>query len=192
MTLRNANLWVIASASGIVLLGIVLLLIPNSSIGPNARITGWLLLAAGALEALAGLARRRPVVRRMELLLGLVAIGAALLILFRPDAYPLLFVAITCLLLRAVGAVVAAVLAPGEVRVWVLGRGVVDLALGGILLAGAPLAAVVSIISGNRWPDRAGAVLTNFVAVSMLATGISLLGLALRVRRGRVDEADGG
>lgn len=192
MTLRNANLWVIASASGIVLLGIVLLLIPNSSIGPNARITGWLLLAAGALEALGGLARRRPVVRRMELLLGLVAIGAALLILFRPDAYPLLFVAITCLLLRAVGAVVAAVLAPGEVRVWVLGRGVVDLALGGILLAGAPLAAVVSIISGNRWPDRSGAVLTNFVAISMLATGISLLGLALRVRRGRVDEADGG
>lgn len=192
MTLRNANHWVIASASGIILLAIVLLLIPNSSIGPNARITGWLLLAAGALEALGGLARRRPVVRRAEILLGLVAVGAALLILFRPDAYPLLFVAITCLLLRAVGAVVAAVLSPGEVRVWILGRGLVDLALGGILLAGAPLAAVVSIISGNRWPDRAGAVLTNFVAVSMLATGFALLGLALRVRRGSVDEADGG
>lgn len=192
MTLRNSNLWVIATASGIVLLGIVLLLIPNSSIGPNARITGWLLLGAGALEALGALARRRPAVRRMELLLGLVAVGAALLILFRPEAYPLLFVAITCLLVRAVGAVVAAVLSPGEVRVWVLGRGFVDLALGGILLAGAPLAAVVSIISGNRWPDRSGAVLTNFVAISMLATGISLLGLALRVRRGAVDEDEGG
>jgi uncharacterized membrane protein HdeD (DUF308 family) len=192
VTLRNSNRWVIASASGIVLLGIVLLLIPNSSIGPNAMITGWLLLGAGALEALGGLARRRPVVRRMEMLLGLVAIGAALLILFRPEAYPLLFVAITCLLLRAVGAVVAAVLSPGEVRAWVLGRGFVDLALGGILLAGAPLAAVVSIISGNRWPDRSGAVLTNFVALSMLATGISLLGLALRVRRGAVAEDEGG
>jgi len=192
VTLRNSNLWVIATASGIVLLGIVLLLIPNSSIGPNARITGWLLLGAGALEALGALARRRPAVRRMELLLGLVAVGAALLILFRPEAYPLLFVAITCLLVRAVGAVVAAVLSPGEVRVWVLGRGFVDLALGGILLAGAPLAAVVSIISGNRWPDRSGAVLTNFVAISMLATGISLLGLALRVRRGAVDEDEGG
>jgi uncharacterized membrane protein HdeD (DUF308 family) len=192
VALRNANLWVIASASGIVLLGIVLLLIPNSSIGPNARITGWLLLGAGALEVLGGLARRRPAVRRMEILLGSVAIGAALLILFRPGAYPLLFVAITCLLLRAVGAVVAAVMSPGEVRVWVLGRGLVDLALGGILLAGAPLAAVVSIISGNRWPDRSGAVLTNFVAISMLATGIALLGLALRVRAGSVDESDPG
>ena len=68
-------------------------------------------------------------------------------------------------------------------RLWVLARGLVDLLLGGMLLAGAPLAAVISIISGNRWPDRAGAVLTNFVAISMLATGLSLLGLALHARR---------
>lgn len=190
MTLRNANRWVMASATGIVLLAIGLLLLPNSSIGPNARLTGWVLLAAGALEMLCSLARRRRAVRRIEILLGGVTVGAALLILVSPGAYPPLFIAITCLLARAAGAVVAAFLSGGEVRVWVLGRALVDLTLGGILLAAAPLAAIVSIISGNRWPDRAGAVLTNFVAVSMLATGIAMLGLALRSRHGDIDPAD--
>ena len=179
------------SASGIVALGILLLLIPNSSIGPNARLTGWVLLGAGLLEIAGSLTRRRPAVRRIEILLGCVTAGAALLILARPGAYPLLFIAVTCLLIRAVGAVAAAVLSSGEVRVWVLLRGLVDLVLGGILFAGAPLAAVVSIISGNRWPDRAGAVLTNFVAISMLATGIAMLGLALRSRRPRVEGEEG-
>lgn len=190
MTLRKANRWVMGAAAGIVLLGIVLLLIPNSSIGPNARITGWLLLAAGALELLAAVARRRPAVRRIELVLGSVTAGAALLILMRPETFPLLFIAITCLLVRAVGAVVAGVLSGGAVRMWVLARGFVDLLLGGVLLAGAPLAAIVSIISGNRWPDRSGAVLTNFVAISMLATGLSLLGLALYARRYPDEAAD--
>lgn|GEM_PF-2614682 len=190
VTLRNANRWVIASATGIVLLAIGLLLVPNSSIGPNARLTGWVLLAAGVLEILCSIARRRRAVQRIEMLLGAVTIGAALLILLSPDAYPLLFIAITCLLARAAGAIVAAFLSGGEVRVWVLGRALVDLVLGGILFAGAPLAAVVSIISGNRWPDRSGAVLTNFVAVSMLATGIAMLGLALRSRHGDIDPAD--
>jgi uncharacterized membrane protein HdeD (DUF308 family) len=190
MVLRNANWWVMGAAAGIVLLGVVLLLIPNSSIGPNARLTGWLLLAAGGLELVAAVARRRPAVKRIELVLGFVTIGAALLILLRPGSFPLLFVAITCLLVRAAGATVAGALSAGAVRVWVLGRGFVDLALGGMLLAGAPLAAVVSIISGNRWPDRSGAVLTNFVAVSMLATGLSLLGIALWVRRHPAEAAE--
>ena len=183
MVLRHANWWVLAAAGGIVMLGLALLAVPSSAIGPSARITGWLLLGAGSLELVAAMARRRPAVRRIELLLGGVTIGVALLILLWPSTYPLLFVAITCLLIRSVGAVVAGALSDGTVRLWVLARGLVDLALGGMLLAGAPLAAVVSIISGNRWPDRSGAVLTNFVAISMLATGLSLLALALHARR---------
>ena len=185
MVLRHANLWVILSAGGIVLLGLVMLAIPSSDIGPNARGSGWVLLGAGVLELAGGLMRRRPPVRRIELLLGLVTIGAALLILLRPEAYPLLFIAMTCLLLRGVGAVAAGFMSTGLVRAWVVGRGLIDLALGAILVAGAPLAAIVSIISGNRWPDRAGAVLTNFVALSMLVTGLSLLGLALTAGRSR-------
>ena len=182
MVLRHANQWVIASALGIVALGALMLLLPNSAIGPNARIGGWMLLAAGGLEIVGGLMRRRPPVRKIELLLGAVTIGAAMLILVRPQAFPLLFVAITCLLLRGVGAVGVGFMSRGAIRAWVVGRGLIDVFLGSILLAGAPLAAVVSIISGNRWPDRSGAVLTNFVAVSMLVTGISLVGLALTVR----------
>jgi uncharacterized membrane protein HdeD (DUF308 family) len=190
MVLRHANRWVMGAAAGILVLGVVLLFLPQSSIGPNARITGWVLLGAGALELVAALARRRAAVRRIEFVLGAVTVGAALLILLRPEAFALIWVAITCLLLRAVGAVVAGVLSAGAVRIWVLARGLVDLALGGVLLAGAPLAAVVSIISGNRWPDRSGAVLTNFVAISILATGISLLGLALRARRQGLESPD--
>jgi uncharacterized membrane protein HdeD (DUF308 family) len=190
MVLRHANAWVIASAAGIVLLAIGMLLLPNSSIGPNARLSGWVLLGAGILELAGALARRRPPVRKIELVLGLVTIGAAGLILVRPEAYPLLFVAITCLLLRGIGAVVAGFLSRGTIRMWVVGRGLFDLALGGVLLAASPLAAVVSIISGNRWPDRGGAVLTNFVALSMLVTGLSLLGLALTAGRGGKPRGD--
>ena len=182
MVLRHANMWVIASALGIVALAAAMLALPNSAIGPNARIGGWVLLAAGALEVAGGLARRRPAVRKIELLLGGVTIAAAALILVRPEAFPLLFVAITCLLLRGVGAVAVGFMSTGAIRAWVVGRGLVDVLLGAILLAGAPLAAVISIISGNRWPDRSGALLTNFVAASMLVTGVSLLGLALTAR----------
>jgi uncharacterized membrane protein HdeD (DUF308 family) len=182
MVLRHANMWVIASALGIVALAAAMLALPNSAIGPNARIGGWVLLAAGALEVAGGLARRRPAVRKIELLLGGVTIAAAALILVRPEAFPLLFVAITCLLVRGVGAVAVGFMSTGAIRGWVVGRGLVVVLLGAILLAGAPLAAVISIISGNRWPDRSGALLTNFVAASMLVTGVSLLGLALTAR----------
>lgn len=192
MVLRHANLWVILSAGGIVLLAIVLLALPSSAIGPNARISGWVLLGAGLLELTGALARRRPPVKRIELLLGMVTIGAALLILVRPEAYPLIFVAIACLLLRGVGAVAAGFMSRGLIRAWVVGRGLFDLALGAMLLAGAPLAAIISIISGNRWPDRAGAVLTNFVALSMLVTGLTLLGLALTAGRRRAAAPPGG
>lgn len=190
MTLRHANLFVILAAGGIVLLGLAMLAIPSSAIGPNARMSGWVLFAAGGLELFAAVTRRRPPVKRIELLMGAVTIGAALLILVRPEAYPLLFVAITCLLLRGVGAVAAGLMAPRSVRAWVVGRGLFDLGLGAILIAGAPLAAIISIISGNRWPDRAGAVLTNFVALSMIVAGLSLLGLALAAGRGKAIAAD--
>ena len=189
MVLRHANIWVIACALGIVALATLMLLLPNSAIGPNARLGGWVLLAAGALEIAGGLARRRPAVRKVELLLGGVTIAAAALILVRPEAFPLLFVAITCLLLRGVGAVAVGFMSGGAIRAWVVGRGLIDVLLGAILTAGAPLAAVISIISGNRWPDRSGAVLTNFVAVSMLVTGLSLLGLALTARHRTVRPA---
>ncbi len=192
MTLRHANLCVILAAGGIVLLGLGMLAIPSSAIGPNARLSGWVLFAAGGLELFAALTRRRPPVKRIELLMGAVTIGAALLILVRPQAYPLLFVAITCLLLRGVGAVAAGFMAPRSVRAWVIGRGIFDLGLGAILIAGAPLAAIISIISGNRWPDRAGAVLTNFVALSMIVAGLTLLGLALTAGRKKTPEPDDG
>jgi len=182
MVQRHANVWVIAAAAGIVALAAGMLLMPNSTVGPNARLAGWVLLAAGGLEIAGGMARRRPPIRKVELLLGAVTIGAALLILVRPEAYPLLFVAITCLLLRGVGAVGVGFMSSGAIRAWVVGRGLFDVLLGAVLLAGAPLAAVVSIISGNRWPDRSGAVLSNFIALSMLVTGISLLGMALTAR----------
>lgn len=194
MVRRHANVWVIASAGGIVALAIGMLLLPNSAIGPNARITGWVLLAAGMLELAGALTRRRPPVRKIELVLGAVTIGAALLILVRPEAFPLLFVAMTCLLLRGIGAVAAGFMSRGTIRAWVVGRGLFDVVLAAILLAGAPLAAVISIVSGNRWPDRSGAVLSNFVALSMLVTGLSLLGLALtagRSRKGRQAEVKG-
>ncbi len=124
----------------------------------------------------------RSSIRRIELVLSCVTLGAVLLILLRPEAYPLMIITAMCLALRGVGASVAAFGADGAVGGWVLARGMADLVLTTILMVGAPAAAIISLISGVPWPPRGAAVLTNFVAVSVIATGISLLVPALRNR----------
>ena len=112
-----------------------------------------------------------------------MTLGAALLVLLRPAAYPLLFVATICLAIRGVGALVAAGLAAPVVRLWMLARGAADLILAGMLMVGAPLAALISTISGVRWPEGAGLVLVNFVGLSVLVTGLALLGIGRSHRR---------
>jgi uncharacterized membrane protein HdeD (DUF308 family) len=165
----------------VVLLGAVLALAPVTGREASVQLTGLILLAAAMLEFFVGLTSSRPSVRRIEILLSCVTLGAVLLILLRPDAYPLAFVAAICLAVRGVGATVAAI-EPDRIRGWVLARGISDLALTTILMVGAPLAAVISVISGVPWPPRGAVVLTNFLAVSTIISGLSLVALALRNR----------
>lgn len=170
------NIFTLIAAAAIAGLGLLLLLLPYTSFGTTARGVGWMVAAAALLELFIGFTTRREVLSKIEIALGLVTLACALLILLRPQAYPLIFIAIVCLLVRGVGAAVAAFIGR---RLWVGVRAGVDLSLAALLIAGAPVAAVISVITASRWPDHGSAVLSNFVAVSMLATGLSLVAFAL-------------
>jgi hypothetical protein len=176
--------WSMLVGTGLALLGAVLLLIPVS--GRQAVvITGAFVFAAAALELGLSLKTTVPSVRRIELALSAIAFLSALLILANPIAFRLLFVAIFCLGLRGLGAIAAAFLSAGAVRLWFLAQGLVDMLLATILIAGTPLAAVISVIAGGRWPPGSAAILANFIAVSLLAAGISLIGVGIALRNGR-------
>jgi uncharacterized membrane protein HdeD (DUF308 family) len=184
---RFRSHWPLAAAGGglIFLMGVVLLLLPVGSKSEFARTTGWLLLCAGAIELAVGLRGAPSTEGRIITLLSAATLAAAAFVLFRPGAYPLIFIAILCLAIRGIGAVTAASIAEAGIQRWIFGRGLVDILLALILVAGAPLSAVVSILAGKKWPPSGHALLGNFIAWSMVAAGICLLGLALSRRRGR-------
>jgi uncharacterized membrane protein HdeD (DUF308 family) len=185
--------WLLAASGGglILLLGLVLLFLPVASRNTFAETTGWFLVAAAGIEFAVGLRGSPSIEGRITLLLSAVTAAAATLVLLRPDAYPLFFVAIVCLAIRGVGAIIAAAISAAGLERWVLARGIVDAVLATTLVAGAPLAAVISTLSGKKWPPSGHAVLGNFIGVSMIAAGICLLGLALSKRRSRAGQADG-
>jgi uncharacterized membrane protein HdeD (DUF308 family) len=185
--------WLLAACGGglILLLGLVLLLLPVASRNEFAQTTGWFLVAAAGIEFAVGLRGSPSLEGRLTLLLSAVTAAAAVLVLLRPGAYPLFFVAIVCLAIRGVGAIVAAGIGAAGLQRWVLARGIVDSVLATTLVAGAPLAAVISTLSGRKWPPAGHAVLGNFIGASMIAAGICLLGLALTKRRGPAGNVEG-
>lgn len=172
-----------AGGSLICLLGVVLLLLPVSSKSEFVQTTGWLLLAAGSVELGVGLRGTPSAEGRITTLLSGVTLAAAAFVLFRPDAYPLIFIAILCLAIRGIGALAAAVVAEAGIQPWVFARGVADTVLAIILIGGAPLSAVISVLAGKKWPPSGQALLGNFIACSMVAAGLCLLGLALSTRK---------
>jgi uncharacterized membrane protein HdeD (DUF308 family) len=176
--------WVLAAAGGgaIFLMGVALLLLPVGGRSEFAQTTGWLLLFAGAIELGVGVRGVPSIEGRIVTLLSVVTLGAAAFVLFRPDAYPLIFIAILCLAIRGIGALTAASIAEAGLQRWIFARGLVDILLAVILVGGAPLSAVISILAGKKWPPSGHALLGNFIAWSMVAAGICLLGLAITRR----------
>jgi uncharacterized membrane protein HdeD (DUF308 family) len=177
--------WLWAAAGGVVilLLGLLLLFLPVTGRSAFARTTGWFLVGAGMVELAVGLRGTPSIEGRIVTLLSAFTLAAALLVLLRPGAYPLMFVATLCLAIRGVGAIAAAVVGGGGPQLWVLARGLVDLLLGAILMIGAPVVAVITVLAGTRWPPSGTAVLGNFIAISMIAAGMCLAGLAWTHRR---------
>jgi len=183
-TFQTYWLWAAAGGAFILLLGLLLVSLPVTSRSAFAQTTGWFLVAAGIAELAVGFRSTPSAEGRIMILLSGVTLAAALLVLLRPGAYPLMFVATLCLAIRGVGAIAAAVAGRGGPQLWVLARGLVDLLLGAILMVGAPVIAVITVLAGTRWPPSGTAVLGNFIAVSMIAAGLCLLGLAWSRRRG--------
>jgi len=180
--------WRTWAGGGIALFGLILLLLPIGGRQSAVMLTGGFVAAAALLELAVALKSSRAPVRHIELVMSFITLASALLILLRPDAYPLVYVATICLGVRGAGALGAALSSAGAVRWWTLARGFIDLLLAAILVAGVPFMAVISVISGVSWPPRGAAVLANFVALSLLVTGISLLGLGTAHRRAAVRE----
>lgn len=171
-----------AGGAAIGLLGLTLLLLPVGSRGEFAQATGWFLLTAACIELAVGLRGSPSAEGLLTILLSAITAAAAFLVLFRPEAYPLFFIAVVCLAIRGIGAVVAASVGAGGLQPWVLARGIVDTLLALVLVAGAPLAAVISVVSGKNWPPSGHSVLGNFIACSIIAAGVCLVGLAYSAR----------
>ena len=175
--------WAAAGGAVILLLGLLLIALPVTSRSAFAQATGWFLVSAGVAELAVGLKSTPSIEGRIIVLLSAATLAAAVVVLLRPGTYPLMFVATLCLAIRGVGAIAAALAASRGPQLWVLARGLVDLLLGAILIIGAPVVAVITVVAGTKWPPSGTAVLGNFVAVSMIAAGVCLLGLAWTHRR---------
>lgn len=183
------GLWSASTGAAIAVIGLILLVLPVADRAAAVRLAGYSLLAAALVEAVAGVKSSRAPVRQIELLMSAVTFGAGLFVLLRPSTFPLVFLAMLCLTIRGVGALVAGARSIAGIRGWVMARGAADILLAATLMAGAPLAAVISILSGRRWPPGGGAILMNFVAISLLLTGLSLVAVGLTHRRRQASDA---
>ena len=152
---------------------------------------GYLLLAAGLFEALAGMADRgRNVIRRVvDTLLGLISMTAAAILLLPGDENAWFFMATIAvwLLIRGAIDVMTSVLMPtlylGAGRAV---RAAVDIGLGLISLIGVVTISWLEPLLG--WtPMSVGATLF-FAAASLVATGTYLIGASTRFGSGESPE----
>lgn len=164
-------------AAGILvgLLGAGALLLPWLDIRQSSRLVGYLMLAAGSLEAVAGLARRHE--RIPAVAAGAVTAAAGLLLVLNPRSFlPVLNIVIAWLLLRGAILIFAALQCDSFPRRWTFLAAGVDILLALLLIAGLQISLLVIGIFG---PSTT--IVSSFawvLAISFLATGALLLGSA--------------
>jgi uncharacterized membrane protein HdeD (DUF308 family) len=150
---------------------------------PGAALVGWLLLAAGVAELLAGSARAPPEPRRRAMLVGAVTSLAGLL--FLVDIYmPFMtagYIVMAWLFVRGGLLLRLAACSAGAARNVVRFGGFADLILGLILLVGLPVSALVVALFGPT-PELVASFALVFAA-SFLVTGLMLLFLSAAERR---------
>jgi uncharacterized membrane protein HdeD (DUF308 family) len=152
---------------------------------PSGWVVGWLLLVAGGIELLAGLARHSRS-RREGIIAGGVTTLAGLLFVTDPlvGLYPVSYVVMGWLFVRSAVLLVTGFQASGGLRTWALLGGFGDLILGVILLFGLPVAALILSAFGST-PELV-ASFALILAISFLITGIGLMSLAAAERRQRI------
>jgi uncharacterized membrane protein HdeD (DUF308 family) len=161
--------WVLAYAVLLVLVGILALANPLATGFATGLLLGFLLVVYGVMAIAAGFSALAGHARWIELLLGLVAVLAGVLILFVPHlgAVTLVWMIGAWLLVAGIFEVIHSLQAARD-RGWRLFMGIVDIALGALLLFSSPL--------------RALAFLAAAVGLSFLIRGVFLGLLAFRLR----------
>lgn len=149
---------------------------------PNGWVVGWLLLAAGVAEMVAGAARHSDG-RLTAMIAGAVTTAAGLL--FVTDSvvglYPVSYVVMGWLFVRA-AVLIASGFHPGtRLKPCAFFSGFADLMLGLVLLLGLPVAALAFNLFGAT--TELVASFAVLLAVSFLITGISVLSLAAAERQ---------
>jgi uncharacterized membrane protein HdeD (DUF308 family) len=174
-TLRNHSTWFIAYGFLMAVLGIFAIAAPNIATLAVTLMVGWLLLFGGVFGLIAVLSSgvRAPGFW-WNLLISVVYILAGVAILWRPIAGVFTLTIVLAAYLLATG-VMRIILAVGyrpqipQAWGWVLVSGIVDIVLSVIIMSG--------------WPETATWVLGLLVGIDLLVMGISMIMVALSVRR---------
>ena len=144
---------------------------------PSGGAVGWLLLAAGVTELVAGAARHAEG-RLPPMVAGAATTIAGLLFIVDPliGLFPVSYVVTGWLFVRGAILLASRFHAGTRLKIWALFAGLADLTLALMLAFGLPIIGLVSGLFGAT-PE----MLTAFaimLAVSFLITGLSLLALA--------------
>lgn len=159
----------------IILLGLGTALLPAGE-RISSQLIGGLLIAAGAIEAVAASLRREA--RQLAMAAGVVTAFAGVLFVLNPSThfFPNVTLIIAWLFLR--GLILGFAIPPteGSVRVWTAISAGVDIALAVLLAAGLSIATIVVSLFGPTEPLIAS--FAWFVALSFVTNGLLLLEVA--------------
>ena len=159
----------------IILLGVGAALLPASR-NFSSQLIGGLLIAAGAIETVAGSLRREA--RPLAMAAGGVTALAGVLFVLNPTThfFPNVTLVIAWLFLRGLILGIAVRLTSGSVRAWTAISAGVDVALAVLLAAGLSIATIVVSLFGPTEPLVAS--FAWFLAASFVTNGMMLLQVA--------------
>jgi len=176
MTERSrTNIAAVAGAL-IVLLAIGALLLPLQREIPGRLVVGWLLIAGGAIELAAALARRRH--RKTVGVAALATLLAGIRLVADPGAnfFAVFNMVILWLVVRGAALLYSAARTGTPLRIWIALAAATDLLLALGLLAGLPVALLVYGLFGPT--PQIVATFAWVFAASFIATGLLLLAIA--------------
>jgi uncharacterized membrane protein HdeD (DUF308 family) len=160
----------------IILLALGAALLPMERDLPGRLVVGWLLIAAGAIELAAALARR--IHRPSASIAGGATVLAGMRLVLDPSAgfFPVLNLVILWLVVRSAALAFAASRCRGSMQSWFILGAATDFLLAVLLLSGMPIALIVWGLFG-----RTSEIIATFawvLAISFVATGAVLIAAA--------------
>jgi uncharacterized membrane protein HdeD (DUF308 family) len=160
----------------IILLAFGAALLPMEHDLEGRLVVGWLLVAAGAIELAAALARR--IHRPTASIAGAATVLAGLRLVLDPRAgfFPVLNLVILWLIVRAAAQAFSASRCRGSLQNWFVLAAATDFLLAVLLLSGMPIALVVWGLFGRT--NEIVATFAWVLAVSFISTGATLIAVA--------------